>query len=400
MLAAIAEGRSTIHGFSTAADCASTLACLREVGVQATVTQDAVAIEGRGLKGLTSPKNVLDAGNSGSTIRMLTGILAGQDFRCTITGDDSLRRRPMSRILHPLRRMGAEITAREDNFAPLLIQGRPLQAITYKLPVHSAQVKTAALFAGLLADGETTIQEELSTRDHTEIALLEFDADVAVGYKSTTVRGGRPLKARDLRVPGDISSAAFLIVAALLFPESNLALLNVGLNPTRAKLLDLLRKWGADIRISNVESVNGELIGDVHVSGGPVEGGPIGPQLVPELIDELPVLAVLGAFTTSGITISGAQELRIKESDRIASVAQNLRHMGVEAKERPDGLDIAGGYRRLQAARLDSFGDHRIAMAFSVAALAADGECVIEGSDAAQVSFPGFYEILASLAER
>ena len=403
LLGAMAEGRTVIRGFSSAADCASTLHCLRALGVGITTDAEAgaqrVVIEGAGLGGLQAPKKLLDAGNSGSTIRMLAGILAGQKFSATITGDASLQRRPMGRVVEPLRQMGAEISARDGNYAPLEIQGRPLSGIRYRLPVPSAQVKTAVLLAGLLAEGETVVDEELKTRDHTELALLEFDADINVGYKSTSVRGGHALRGCDLRVPGDISSAAFFLVAGLLFPESNLVLANVGLNPTRAALLDFLKGLGADVRISTIESLAGELVGDLHVSGGTLQGGRIGPELAPALIDELPVLAVLGARCQEGLSISGAQELRLKESDRIATVAENLRRMGARVQELPDGLEIPGR-QRLHGAQIDSFGDHRIAMAFSVAALVAESETVIEGAEDAQVSFPEFYAMLEGVVER
>ncbi len=398
MLAAIATGRSTIHGFSSAADCASTLECLRALGAGVESTRDGVVIEGRGLRGLQPPARMLDAGNSGSTIRMLSGILAAQNFRSEITGDESLQRRPMRRIMEPLARMGAQITARDGNFPPLVIDGRLLKGIRYALPVPSAQVKTAVLFAGLFAEGDTTVEEQVKSRDHTEIALVEFDAEVELAHKRTRVRGGRPLHGTSLRVPGDLSSAAFFIVAALMLPGSNLTIVNAGLNPTRAQLLDVLRGMGADVRVSNIESVNGELVGDLHVTGGKLRGGEIGPEQVPGVIDELPVLAVLGTRTDQGLTISGAQELRIKESDRIATVAENLRRMGAQVEERPDGLVISGR-QKLRGAAINSYGDHRIAMAFTVAALAAEGSSTIEGADAAQVSFPEFYEMLESVTE-
>jgi 3-phosphoshikimate 1-carboxyvinyltransferase len=401
MLGAVAEGRTTIRGFSSAADCASTLGCLRGLGAAITRQGSDVAIEGAGLTGLRAPERMLDAGNSGSTIRMLSGILAGQPFLTRITGDESLERRPMGRVIEPLRQMGAQITAREGRYAPLEIRGSRLHGIHYRPPVASAQVKTAVLFAGLLAEGETVVEEDIKTRDHTELALAEFGADVQVAGNTARVRGGRALRGGEFRVPGDLSSAAFFIVAALLFPDSNLLLHNAGLNPTRARLLDFLAEWGADIRISNLQKLRGEVVGDLHVSGArPAgRGGCIGPELVPALIDELPVLAVLGAHTERGLSITGAQELRVKESDRIAAVADNLRRMGARVQERPDGLEVAGG-QKLQGALLDSFGDHRIAMAFSVAALAAQGQSRMEGADAAQVSFPEFYDLLETVTDR
>ena len=399
LLAAIADGRTTIRNFSSAADCASTLGCLRELGVEIGIESGTVLIEGAGLAGLRAPQQTMDAGNSGSTIRMLSGLLAGQNFASTISGDESLRRRPMGRVMEPLRQMGAGISAREDNYPPLEIRGRPLRAIHYHPPVASAQVKTAVLLAGLSAEGTTVVEEEVKTRDHTELALVEFGARFTRSQRLVRVEGGHRLRGGEFQVPGDISSAAFFLVAALLLPESNLLVENVSLNPTRAALLDFLTGLGADIRIIRVESLAGEIVGDLHVSGGPLNGGRIGPDLVPVLIDELPVLSVLGTQTEEGLSISGAQELRVKESDRIATVAENLRRMGARLEERPDGLEIPGG-QRLHGARLDSFGDHRIAMAFAVAALVAEGETVLDRADAAQVSFPEFYDVLERLAER
>ena len=399
LLAAVADGRTTIRNFSSAADCASTLGCLRELGVEIRTEGGAALIEGAGLAGLRVPRQTMDAGNSGSTIRMLSGILAGQSFTSSISGDESLRRRPMSRVMEPLRQMGAEISARDGNYAPLEIRGRPLRAIHYRPPVASAQVKTAVLLAGLSAEGATVVEEEVKTRDHTELALVEFGAQLTRARRSVRVEGRQRLRGGEFQVPGDISSAAFFLVAALLFPESNLLVENVGLNPTRAALLDFLTGLGANIRISRVDSSAGERVGDLHVSGGSLKGGRVGPELAPALIDELPVLAVLGTQTEEGLSISGAQELRVKESDRIATLAENLRRMGARVEERPDGMEVLGG-QRLRGARLDSFGDHRIAMAFSVAALVAEGETLLDGADAAQVSFPAFYDVLDRVAER
>ncbi len=399
LLAAVADGRTTIRNFSSAVDCASTIGCLRELGVEIAGESGAILIDGAGLTGLRAPQRMMDAGNSGSTIRMLSGILAGQPFSSTISGDESLRRRPMGRVIDPLRQMGADVTAAEDNYAPLEFRGRPLRAMHFHPPVASAQVKTAVLLAGLSAEGTTVVEEPVKTRDHTELALVEFGAQLTRSRRSVRVEGGHHLRGGEFQVPGDISSAAFFLVAALLFPDSNLLVENVGLNPTRAAALDFFSGLGAAIRISRVESLAGEVVGDLHVSGGRLKGGRIGPDLVPALIDELPVLAVLGTQTEQGLSISGAQELRVKESDRIATVAENLRRMGAHVEERPDGLEIPGG-QRLHGARLDSFGDHRIAMAFAVAALVAEGETSLEGADTAQVSFPGFYDVLDRVAER
>jgi 3-phosphoshikimate 1-carboxyvinyltransferase len=398
MLAALAEGTSEISGFASSADCASTLGCLRELGVRVERKDAAVTIHGVGMAGLRAPVRVLDAGNSGSTIRMLTGILAAQPFRSSIGGDASLSRRPMQRVITPLTRMGARIQAQPGGLPPLEIEGGSLHPIRYELPVASAQVKTAVLLAGLFAEGETEVVEPAATRDHTEIALEQMGAEVGRHHLTIAVRGPARLEARPLRVPGDISSAAFFLAAALVVPEANLYLQNVGLNPTRTAILDLLVSMGGRIRVVNVEVINGELMGDLHAEAGPLEGGEIPVEMVPGLIDELPVLSVLGSQTEKGIWFHGAGELRVKESDRLKTVAENLRRMGTEVEEFPDGLRIAGR-QRLRGARIDSFGDHRIAMAFAVAGLAAEGNTTICGSDCAAVSFPEFFDSLRAVCD-
>jgi 3-phosphoshikimate 1-carboxyvinyltransferase len=396
MIASIAEGDSRIRNYSTGADCHSTLDAMRALGVAVEENGTEVAIRGRGLDGLRAPAEDLDAGNSGSTIRMLSGILAAQPFPTRIGGDESLSRRPMARIIEPLSRMGASISAREGRFPPLEIRGARLRPIDYTLPVPSAQVKTCVLFAGLYAQGETIVREPVRSRDHTEIALREFGADLRVAAKTIALTGRPTLTGRDLVVPADLSSAAFFIVAALLVPGSRLAIRGVGLNPTRSTLLDFLAGMGAAIRITEVESRNGELAGELLVSSSGVRGGVIEKETTAALIDEIPVLAVLGAASEEGLTIRDAAELRIKETDRISTVAENLHRMGVEAEELPDGLAIPGR-QHFHAAELDSFGDHRIAMAFAIAALCADGESLIHGAEAASVSFPEFFETLRSL---
>jgi 3-phosphoshikimate 1-carboxyvinyltransferase len=396
MIASIAEGDSQIRNYSTGADCHSTLDAMRALGVPVEESGTEVTIRGRGLDGLRAPGGDLDAGNSGSTIRMLSGILAAQPFTTRIGGDESLSCRPMARIIEPLSRMGGSISARDGRFPPLEISGARLAPIDYTLPVPSAQVKTCVLFGGLYAEGETIVREPVRSRDHTEIALREFGADLRVAGKTITLTGRPTLTGRELTVPADLSSAAFFIVAALLTPGSRLAIRGVGLNPTRSTLLDFLAGMGAAIRITEVESRNGELVGELVVSSSRVRGGVIEKETAAALIDEIPVLAVLGAASEEGITIRDAGELRIKETDRIATVAENLHCMGVEAEELPDGLAIPGR-QRFHAAELDSFGDHRIAMAFAIAALCADGVSTIHGAEAASVSFPAFWETLRSL---
>jgi len=396
MIASIAEGDSRIRSYSTGADCHSTLDAMRALGVPVEESGTEVTIRGRGLDGLRAPAADLDAGNSGSTIRMLSGILAAQPFATRIGGDESLSRRPMARIIEPLSRMGASISARDGRFPPLEIRGARLRPIDYTLPVPSAQVKTCVLFGGLFAEGETLVREPVRSRDHTEIALREFGADLRVAGRTITLTGRPTLTGRELTVPSDLSSAAFFIVAALLVPGSRLAIRGVGLNPTRSTLLDFLAGMGAAIRITEVESRNGELAGELLVSSSRVRGGVIEKETTAALIDEIPVLAILGAASEEGLTIRDAGELRIKETDRIATVAVNLHRMGVEAEELPDGLVIPGS-QRFHAAELDSFGDHRIAMAFAIAALCADGVSTIHGAEAASVSFPEFWETLRSL---
>jgi 3-phosphoshikimate 1-carboxyvinyltransferase len=393
MIAAIAEGDTRIRNYSTGADCHSTLGCVRALGIEIQGSGTEFVIRGRGLDGLRHPSADLDAGNSGSTIRMLSGILAGQPFPTRIFGDESLSRRPMRRIIQPLARMGARIHARDDQFPPLEIQGSRLQPIDYELPVPSAQVKTCVLFAGLFAEGETAVNESVRSRDHTEIALREFGASVESVRGRIRVCGRPRLEARDLSVPSDLSSAAFFLVAALLVPVSSLVIHNVGLNPTRSALLDFLMSMGARIRIPELESRNGELVGDIMVEHSALRGGIIEKDLTAALIDEIPVLAVLGAATDQGLTVRDASELRIKETDRIRTVVDNLGRMGVQAEELPDGMVIPGR-QKFHAAQIDSFGDHRIAMAFAIAALCADGESVIEGAEAASVSFPEFWQTL------
>ena len=398
MIGAIAEGATRVGNYSTGADCHSTLAAVRALGIEVEGQGTEFVIHGKGLNGLRRAAGDLDAGNSGSTIRMLSGILAGQPFRSRVFGDESLSRRPMRRIMEPLSRMGARIQAREGQFPPIEIEGGGLAPIDYDLPVPSAQVKTCVLFAGLFADGKSSVTEPVRSRDHTEIALREFGASVATERLKITVAGRPRLAGREVAVPSDLSSAAFFIVAALLVPGSTLAINGVGLNPTRSALLDFLVGMGARIRIPKLESVNGELIGDIVVEHSDLRGGVIEKSLTAALIDEIPVLAVLGAATEEGLTVRDASELRIKETDRIRTVVDNLRRMGVAAEELPDGL-VVPGRQKFRAGCFDSFADHRVAMAFAVAALAGDGESVIDGAEAAAVSFPEFWETLSGCAQ-
>jgi 3-phosphoshikimate 1-carboxyvinyltransferase len=396
MLASLAEGVSRISNYSTGADCHSTLGCVRALGIDVEEDGTTVTIHGRGLRGWSQPQGDLDAGNSGSTIRMISGLLAAQPFSSRIFGDESLSRRPMDRIMKPLAQMGAKIEARDNRFPPLQIHGTTLNPIDYTLPVPSAQVKTCVLFGGLFAEGQTIVREPMRSRDHSEIALREFGAELKVGNKIITLDGPAKLTGRELLVPSDLSSAAFFLVAGLLVPGSHLLIQNVGLNPTRSALLDFLLSIGAPVKVLKIESANGELIGDIEVRHAPVRGGVIEKELTAALIDEIPVLAVLGAASEKGLVIRDAQELRIKETDRIATTAENFRRMGIEVEVTPDGMSIPGR-QTFRAAAFDSFGDHRIAMAFAIASLAAEGNSTINNADAASVSFPEFWNILEKL---
>ena len=405
ILAALARGRSEISHYSAAADCRSTLDCLERLGIPVEQTgrngSSRVLITGAGIDGLRASRRSLDAGNSGTTMRLLAGVLAGQHFDSMLTGDSSLRRRPMRRVIEPLQRMGAHIHAREANFAPLEIKGSALQPIRYTLPVPSAQVKSAVLLAGLFAEGTTSIEEPVSTRDHTEVALQGFGADVRRVGRVISVLGRPSLQARQVMVPGDLSSAIFFLGAALILPGSSVVVHNVGLNPTRSAVLDVLSGWGAPINIAALRGESGELIGDVSVRHADLTGGTLSGELIAQLIDELPMLAALGPYAEKGVEIRDAAELRVKESDRIAVLADNLRRMGAKIEELPDGLRIEGrGAGRLRGADIDPRGDHRMAMAFAVAALGAEGASVIRDSDCAGISYPDFFKVLEQAVER
>ncbi len=404
MLGAFAEGTSRFANFSTGADCASTLRCMEALGATVNRTgNDSVEITGVGGR-VTPADKALDCGNSGSTMRMISGLLAPQEGRFTLTGDASLSRRPMERIRKPLEAMGARLTLTEGH-APLTIEGARLTAIDYTTPVPSAQVKTCILMAGLQSAGVTTVREAVRTRDHSELALRAFGAEVSrhvdSGGDSVSIGGPQRLYAIEGAVPGDLSSAAFFLCSAALYPGSSLLFEGLGLNPTRAALLDVLTALGAKISVLHLEEKHAELVGAVQISG-PQEG--LGSTEVrgaqaAQLIDELPVLAAIAPYTRGGIRIRDAKELRVKESDRIALVAKNLRAMGAAVEEFEDGLDVPGG-QRLHGATIDSGGDHRIAMAFSVAALKAEGDTVIQGAESAAISFPEFFDLLDLVAER
>ncbi len=397
LLAAIARGKTIIQHYPDGEDCRRTLDLIEAIGVPVERTGASVSVSGSGYFGFRAPAASLDAGNSGSTVRRSCGLLAPQPFDSSLTGDESLRRRPMRRVIEPLERMGARIESATDCTAPLLIRGgRKLQGTCHQLPVASAQVKTAILLAGLHADGETSVREPLPTRNHTELALTHFGATTWVDEGGIHLRGGSPLQATRLRLPGDISSAAFFIVAAAILPGSDLLISQVGLNPTRTAFLDVLRSMGARIDVEDQREVDGEMTGTLRIHGSELQGAEVPPDRVPGLIDEIPALTVAATFARGETIIRGASELRVKESDRIHALSAGLHALGVDVEELPDGLRVRGG--RPRAARLESFGDHRIAMAWGVARLGIDGDCEIEGEDAASVSYPSFWQDLNQLA--
>jgi 3-phosphoshikimate 1-carboxyvinyltransferase len=399
MLAAIADRTSRFQNFSAARDCASTLDCVAKLGCEWKRLEDG-AIEVRGMgPTLKAPTQVLDCGNSGSTMRMLSGILAGQAFASELCGDESLSRRPMARIMKPLSEMGAKISSDQGGRPPLKIQGSALKAIHYKPEVASAQVKSCVLFAGLFADGETVVEESMRTRDHGEIALRAFGAEVERAGNASRIRGGQRLRGIEAHVAGDLSSAAFFLCAAALYPGSQITLPGILMNPTRARLLDILIQMGLKVSVAHLEEHQGELVGTIEARGVAWKGGVIEGADTAALIDEIPVLAAIAPYSEGGLEVRDAKELRVKESDRIAAVATNLRKMGAEIEERPDGMKIPGG-QHLHGADIDSFGDHRIAMAFAVAALRAEGETTILGADAAGVSYPTFFQELETVAGR
>ena len=401
MLAAIAEGSTQLENYSTGIDCASTLECIRALGArweQHPGDSKRVEIHGQGPR-LKAASAALDCGNSGSTMRMLSGILAGQEFASELVGDESLTRRPMARVIKPLCAMGAAIEAAFGDRPPLRIRGRKLKAIQYRMPVASAQVKSAVLFAGLFAEGETCVEEPVRTRDHGELALRAFGAEIGRGGNRSRIAGGQILHGIQARIPGDISSAAFFLCAAALFPGSKLVIHDLLMNPTRARLLDVMAQMGLSIQVKQLEEQHGELAGTIEVTGGALMGARVAAGDSAALIDELPVLAVIAPYTRDGIEIREAKELRVKESDRIAAVARNLQAMGAEVQEWEDGLRIPG-QQRLHGAEIDSYGDHRIAMAFAIGGLRAEGETRIAGSQAVDISYPGFFSTLEKLLER
>jgi len=398
MLAGFAEGTSRLTNFSTGADPLSSLACMKAMGAKVETVGKTIEVTGTGGV-LHQPKKDLDCGNSGSTMRMLAGLVAAQKGTFKFVGDESLTVRPMERIRKPLELMGAKIDL-TDGHAPMVVHGRGLKAIDFEAPIASAQVKTAVLFAGLQAEGVTSIAESVRTRDHSEHALRAFGATLERTDGRLRIAGGQKLSAIDATVPGDMSSAAFFLCAALLFEDSNLVLDSLGMNPTRAAMLDVISAMGGVIKVLDVAETHGEMAGTIQVNRGrALVGIDISGERAAQLIDELPVIAAIAPYTVGGVRIRDAKELRVKESDRIALVVKNLRAMGAEVVEHEDGMDIPGG-QTLRGGVIDSGMDHRIAMAFSIAALRAEGETVIQGAEAAAISFPEFFVWLDELALR
>lgn len=396
MFGSLARGTTRISHFLEGADCLSTISCFRKMGIEIDRNKDEILVHGRGLHGLTAPTEILDVGNSGTTTRLISGILAGQTFTSELDGDDSIRTRPMKRIMTPLASMGADITSRLDNgCAPLIIHGRPLHAAHYDSPVASAQVKSCVLLAGMYADGITSVTEPFLSRNHTEIMLNYFGAEITSEGTTASIRPEPVLEGRDIQVPGDISSAAYFIAAGLLTPGSEILLKNVGINPTRAGIIKVCMDMGADITLLN-ESTEGEPTADLLIRTSSLKGTTIEGSIIPTLIDEIPMIAVMAAFAEGTTIIRDAQELKVKESDRIAVMVDNLRRMGADIEGTDDGMIIHGG-RPLHGAVIDSHLDHRIAMSFAVAGTICDGTVEILNGECVNISYPEFYHDLYSL---
>lgn len=394
MLGALANGTTSITNFLKGADCLSTISCFQKMGIEIEETENEILVHGKGLHGLSAPKEILDAGNSGTTTRLISGILAGQNFSCDLTGDASIQKRPMKRIMTPLSMMGADITSVHNNgCAPLHIKGAPLKGISYQSPVASAQVKSCVLFAGLYADGKTSVTEPFLSRNHSELMLSSFGAFVQTCGTTATIEPEPFLTAQKVEVPGDISSAAFFIAAGLLIPGSELLIKNVGINPTRDGILRVCKQMGANLELLNTRTQCGEPVADILVKHSELNGTVIEGDLIPTLIDELPVIAVMAACANGETIIRNAEELKVKESNRLEIIVHHLSEMGCDITGTEDGMIIRGG-KSLHGAVLDSHLDHRIAMSFAVAGLVADGETEITNADCVNISYPGFYRDL------
>jgi 3-phosphoshikimate 1-carboxyvinyltransferase len=397
ILSALAEGDATISNYCPGEDCLHTARAMQALGIPIGISEDLVRVSGKGLCGLQEPQEILDCGNSGTGIRLLAGVLAGQDFFSVLTGDASIRKRPMGRVVGPLREMGAVIAGRRGGeLAPLAITGARLRGLAYRSPIASAQVKSSVLLAGLFAEGTTSVTEPSLSRDHTERMFTFLGIPIARNGLTVSLRGQPSFAARDIAVAGDLSAAAFFLVAASLVPGSDVTIAGVGINPTRTGVLDVLREMGAQIETLNLREEAGEPVADLHVRGAPLHGITIGADRIPQTIDELPILCVAAAGAQGETVISGAGELRVKESDRIATMATELRRMGVDVEERPDGLRILGG-RPMTGAVCRSHGDHRIAMSMAVAGLVARGETRVEDTACVATSFPKFDKKLRGL---
>lgn len=393
----IAEGVTEIEGFLMGEDCLSTIQCFRQMGIPIEIQDDKIYIQGKGLQGLSAPKEPLDVGNSGTTIRLLTGLLAAQSFSTTITGDGSIQKRPMKRIVEPLRRMGADISGKEDgNYAPLHIQGKELRGIHYDLPVASAQVKSAILLGSLYAEGQTTIVEPARSRDHTELMMNYFGGKIKTEGVTITSEPIQQLIGKKVSIPGDISSAAFFLVAGAILPQSELRLTHVGINPTRNGVIQVLQRMGANIEILNPRHVSGEPVADLVIGSSSLQGTIIEGDIIPTLIDELPILAVAACFAEGITVIRDAQELKVKESNRIRTMTEELTKLGASIQETEDGMIIQGGVP-LGGGTVESYGDHRVAMSLAIAGLASKEGVEILGSECVDISFPNFFEILEEL---
>ena len=395
MLGSLANGVTEIRGFLKGADCLSTIDCFRKMGIDIDINGENVTVHGNGLRGLKKPDEMLYTGNSGTTTRLLCGILAGQNFDTSITGDASIQKRPMGRVVKPLSMMGAKI---ENEYCPLYITGTKLHGIDYKMPVASAQVKTAIILAGLYADGETVIHEIEKSRDHTELMLSAMGADLTVDNLDITVKPTNDLTAVNVDVPGDISSAAFFLVLGAIMPNSQITVINVGINPTRTGIIDVLKDMGADITLENVHTSAGETVADITVRSSSLKGTTVGGDIIPRLIDELPIIAVAAVFADGQTVIKDAQELKVKETNRIRAVVDEFNKCGIDITETDDGMIINGG-KSIHGADFKTYGDHRMAMSLTVLAQLADGESTLDDSDCACVSYPTFFDDFYKLGE-
>ena len=388
MLGSLANGVTEISGFLKGADCLSTIDCFRKMGIDIDINGENVTVHGNGLRGLKKPDEMLYTGNSGTTTRLLCGILAGQNFDTSITGDASIQKRPMGRVVQPLSMMGAKI---ENEYCPLYITGTKLHGIDYKMPVASAQVKTAIILAGLYADGETVIHEIEKSRDHTELMLSAMGADLTVDNLDITVKPTNDLTAVNVDVPGDISSASFFLVLGAIMPNSQITVTNVGINPTRTGIIDVLKDMGTDITLENVHTSAGETVANITVRSSSLKGTTVGGDIIPRLIDELPIIAVAAVFADGQTVIKDAQELKVKETNRIRAVVDEFNKCGIDITETDDGMIINGG-KSIHGADFKTYGDHRMAMSLTVLAQLADGESTLDDSDCACVSYPTFFD--------